>query len=94
MTGEMMTNGDKLLTTEEAASIIGINSSNITRHIREGHLIAEKAPGGQWLILESDLRAFIEKHPQLGVRGRKKKGGKGDAEGLSDTTAGSETRGD
>ncbi len=63
------------LTTEEAAAIAGINSSNITRHCRLGNLPATQI-GGRWFIKREDLAQWLADNPLLGTRGlgRNKKG--------------------
>lgn len=51
----------KLYTTTEAAKIIGYSKDSLRVLIKRGKLTAFKM-GKTWIICESDLRRFIDKH--------------------------------
>jgi excisionase family DNA binding protein len=51
---------EKLLTTKEAAGLIGMNGSSIVKWMNEGKLKGFKTPGGHRRVLATDLKAFLE----------------------------------
>ena len=54
----------KLLTTQQAADLLGINLNNISLRCREGKIKGAVQIGGRWLIPEESLeeiRAYPEK---------------------------------
>ena len=61
----------KLLSTAQAAKILGVNDSRVRQLILAGRLPAQKI-GGNWIVYEKDLSKVADRKP-----GRpKKKGGK------------------
>ena len=52
-----------LLTTQQAADILGINLNNISLRCRQGKIKGAVQIGGRWLIPE-DAIAEIKAHPQ------------------------------
>ena len=53
----------KLLTTQQAADLLGINLNNISLRCRQGKIPGAVQIGGRWLIPEESLEG-IEIHPQ------------------------------
>ena len=53
----------KLLTTQQAADLLGINLNNISLRCREGKIKGAVQIGGRWLIPEEELEE-IEVQPQ------------------------------
>ena len=53
----------KLLTTQQAADLLGINLNNISLRCRQGKIPGAVQIGGQWLIPEESLEG-IEIQPQ------------------------------
>jgi len=51
---------DRLLTVNEAAKILRLNSETVARYIREGKISAAKL-GRVWRVEEKDLEEFIRK---------------------------------
>jgi excisionase family DNA binding protein len=54
----------KLLTTQQAADLLGINLNNISLRCRQGKIPGAVQIGGRWLIPEESLekiRAYPEK---------------------------------
>lgn len=49
---------DRLLTVNEAAKILRLNSETVARYIREGKISAVKL-GRVWRVEEKDLEEFI-----------------------------------
>lgn len=53
---------EKMLTTAEAASLVGQSQSNMTNIRKRGHLPgAKQADGNTWLYPESEVLAYAEK---------------------------------
>ena len=52
----------KLLTTQQAADLLGINLNNISLRCRQGKIPGAVQIGGRWLIPEEAL-SQIEVHP-------------------------------
>lgn len=53
----------KLLTTQQAADLLGINLNNISLRCRQGKIPGAVQIGGRWLIPEESLKG-IEIQPQ------------------------------
>ncbi len=53
----------KLLTTQQAADLLGINLNNISLRCRQGKIPGAVQIGGRWLIPEEELEE-IEVQPQ------------------------------
>ena len=54
----------KLLTTQQAANLIGINRNNISLRCRQGKIPGAVQIGGRWLIPEesiAEIRVYPEK---------------------------------
>lgn len=47
-----------LYTTKEVSEILKIDRRNVYRYVKDGRLKASKI-GGEWRILEDDLKTFI-----------------------------------
>lgn len=50
-----------LLSTAEAASLLNIDQTSITRLLRQGKLMGRKA-GGVWLVYQNSIEEYIEKN--------------------------------
>jgi excisionase family DNA binding protein len=60
-----------LITTKEAAKILGVDPHQISRLVRNGKLPAQKI-GRDWLIEEKDVQYYVENRPKPGpVPGKK-----------------------
>lgn len=51
----------KVLTTKEAAQVLGVNESRVRQLILRGQLRAVKFGAKSWMIEVADLRAFKER---------------------------------
>lgn len=60
----------KLLTTEEAAEILKVDVESVRRFISSGRITAFKV-GREWRIKEEDLKVFIERNPNINLKGDK-----------------------
>ncbi|MBI1325027.1 helix-turn-helix domain-containing protein [bacterium] len=49
---------DRLMTTQEAAEILGLSVSTVKRMVENGELVAEKTPGGHRRISTSAIEAY------------------------------------
>lgn len=67
---------ERLLTTNEAASALGLARRSVLSAIRRGHITAEKH-GRDWAISMDAVRAYQSQH--LGKLGRPPKGSGNDA---------------
>lgn len=56
-----METGDRLMTTQEAAEILGFSVSTVKRLVESGELIAEKTPGGHRRISSNELQSFVQR---------------------------------
>lgn len=78
-----MEGGDRMLTLTQAAGVAGVHASRLRHLIADGRLTAIK-PGHDWLILESELRRWMEQDrdrrfgPHPGRGGRKPRESAGD----------------
>lgn len=57
---------ERLLLTEEVATVFGVRMETITRWAKAGKLPAGRTPGGQWRFPEGAVRALLAK--QEGVQ--------------------------
>jgi len=62
---------DEILTTKEAAAILGITQSRVRQLIREERIEAINKNGGGWLIERDHLLEFAS-HPRQAGRPRRK----------------------
>jgi excisionase family DNA binding protein len=57
-----MKNKMKILTTAQAAKILGVNDSRVRQLILAGRLPAQKL-GRDWIIYEKDLSKVVDRKP-------------------------------
>ena len=57
-----MKNKIKILTTAQAAKILGVNDSRVRQLILAGRLPAQKL-GRDWIIYEKDLSKVVDRKP-------------------------------
>lgn len=50
-----------LLTAKEAATLLRIDVDTAKEWFRGGRVKAFKYPGGKWMVLRSEVEAFLEK---------------------------------
>ena len=62
---------DEILTTKEAAGILGVTQSRVRQLIREERIEAINKNGGGWLIERGQLLEFAS-HPRQAGRPRRK----------------------
>src|SRR3954452_3011525 len=64
--GARMANPSRMLTTAQAASMLGVSTGTVTYYIRRGMLTASETPGGHYRIAQADVEAFLARlsHPQ------------------------------
>lgn len=55
---------EELVTVEEAAKILRVRRETIRRYIKNGHLKALTLPGGDYRLLEKDIRRLLSRPAQ------------------------------
>ena len=60
---------NKLLTTSEVASRLGVSRQTAHRYIIEGRIPAQETPGGQYRVEELVLAAFVRRGEVTAPRG-------------------------
>jgi len=62
----LMAHPDRLLTTAQAADLLGVTPKAVTNYIRKGLLPASETPGGHYRLAAADVDAFRTRlsHPQ------------------------------
>ena len=55
----MEINGEKAYTTKEVADLLEVQTQTVRKHIERKKLKADK-PGSEYLILESDLKEYLQ----------------------------------
>lgn len=56
-----METSERLMTTQEAAEILGFSVSTVKRLVESGELVAEKTPGGHRRISSIELQSFVQR---------------------------------
>ncbi len=56
-----METSERLMTTQEAAELLGLSVSTVKRMVENGELIAEKTPGGHRRITSSAIEAYTDR---------------------------------
>jgi excisionase family DNA binding protein len=51
---------EDLITTKEAAKILGVTPSRVRQLLRQNLLGGHRLPAGLWLISNNDLAAYVE----------------------------------